>query len=153
MYTEFILRVGAGVLIGWLFVAVGVVARRKGLKNALLIKFVTAFFAIAAWIFFLFGNNSSWDGFLAALVIVLFSLGAVALGESKIITEEEDSLTHQGKQCPFCAETIKAKAIKCRFCGSVLNHAEIEQNRPSEKAVAGKSLKVEFGDKHRNKPL
>jgi len=27
----------------------------------------------------------------------------------------------QTKQCLFCAETIQARAIKCRFCGEFLN--------------------------------
>lgn len=35
-----------------------------------------------------------------------------------------DSITispPQTKQCPFCAETIQAAAVKCRFCGEFLN--------------------------------
>jgi membrane protein YdbS with pleckstrin-like domain len=44
------------------------------------------------------------------------------------------SIDMQTKPCPFCAETIQAAAVKCRFCGEFLN---------SEKA---KALEVNPGN-------
>ena len=41
--------------------------------------------------------------------------------------QEQVLLTNQDtKECPVCAETIKAAAIKCRFCGEPQNRILIE---------------------------
>lgn len=33
-------------------------------------------------------------------------------------------LSPDDKECPFCGEVIKAKAVKCRFCGEFLDNAK-----------------------------
>ena len=46
-------------------------------------------------------------------------------------------INFQTKDCPFCAETIRARAIKCRFCGEFLN---------SDKAKALEKERAQISD-------
>jgi hypothetical protein len=56
-------------------------------------------------------------------------------------------MTKDEKQCPFCAETIKKSAIKCRFCQSELIKEEInpsKQIKTSKKLTSKEEVEIDY---------
>lgn len=76
----------------------------------------------------------SWTETLAAVNAILHSKKEEERTERREAAEDKGRMNEEYKDCPFCAERIKKKAIYCRFCGKEIGKLPgAAQEKPSVK--------------------
>lgn len=79
---------------------------------------------------------------IGAVLLIIFGIGLWFIKDTPKKKKKKKELT---RKCPFCAETIKADALLCRFCGSKLEPVATEEESEPEEDNSLKSIAKEGG--------
>jgi hypothetical protein len=89
--------------------------------------FVWFLFAVFSAVIAVNRGRSGIGWFLIGGIFGVFGLLVAALPRIERDSDRDDD----ARKCPYCAEVVKAEAIKCRFCQSTLVPIEpIEEEEP-----------------------
>lgn len=99
-----------------------IVASKRGRSGVL----VFVFCVIAGFILVVVTNNAGGGAIGAAFAAFVAPIAALIWATSTRNSEQLAVATGEHgefKKCPFCAESVRKEAVKCKHCGSTLNSA------------------------------
>lgn len=73
------------------------------------------------------------------LFLLIALVHALAIGKTQEAAEIDRLISGTARRCPFCAETIRAQAVVCRFCGRDLPQPERKKKEP-EPVISNEEL-------------
>lgn len=108
---------------------VAMVAKKRG-RSAALFFFGTALPAVPLMILVSYGYGNNMEAKPAAMALVAFLCPVVGFIVAIMVDNKEEMASRKGefgnlRKCPFCAESIRKEAVKCKHCGSAIAQGSI----------------------------
>lgn len=109
-------------LFGIASVIASIVARKRGRSSVL----VFLFCVVAGFVLVVVTNNAGGGAVGAGFAAFAAPIAALVWATSTRSSEQLAVSTGEHgdfKKCPFCAESVRKEAVKCKHCGSTLDSA------------------------------